>query len=260
MEANNLLEEACGWIASCLTLTFFVLSILPILNLIFGKVAFEDVPGLCLTISYVNSLCWYIYGDFLYSDQIKFTYLVGTIINFVSVFIYLYYESKRDKKDAILNGLIILLGTYTIYVGLTFIVDNVDIIEKVCFGTYSLLYLFPIYTIYNVIKTKNYKFISFYSALGSFVASSCWAIYGFGIVENYVIYPHVIIIILASIQMIIYQNYSNRYPHIDKRSESSTIGIEKEEIKKDENIRNIDEETQPSINEKPVKIVEKIDD
>ena len=259
MEANNSLEEACGWIASCLTLTFFVLSILPILNLIFGKVAFEDVPGLCLTISYVNSLCWYIYGDFLYSDQIKFTYLVGTIINFVSVFIYLYYESKRDKKDAILNGLIILLGTYTIYVGLVFIIDNVDIIEKVCFGTYSLLYLFPINIIYNVIKIKDYKLISFYSALGSFVASSCWAIYGYGIVENYVIYPHIIIIILASIQMIIYNNYSNRYPHIDKKNESSTISIEKNEIIKDENIKNVDEETQPSINEKPVKIYEKID-
>ena len=258
MEANNPLEEACGWVASFLTLTFFILSIMPILNLMNGKVDFDDVPGLYITFTYVNSLCWYIYGDFLYSDQIKFTYLAGTIISFITIFIYLYYELKKYKRDAILNGLIILLGTYTIYVGLVFIIDNVDIIEKICFGTYSLLCLFPINTIYIVITTKNYRLISFYSALGSFTASSCWAIYGYGIVENYVIYPHIVVIVLSSIQIIIYQNYSRRYQNMIKK-ESSTIDIENEENKKEDNNKNINEETHSSINEKPVKIVEKID-
>ncbi len=259
MEANNMFEETCGWIASCLTLTFFIVSILPIFNLINGAISFEDIPGLHMALTYVNSLCWYVYGDFLYSDQIKITYLAGTFISFFEVFIYLYYESKKYKKDAILNGLIILLGTYTIYVGLAFIIDNVDIIARVCFFSYSLLFLYPIYTIYNVIRTKNYKLIFFYGALGSFIASLCWAIYGFGIVENYVIYPHVVIIILSLIQIIIHNNYSKRYPVFDEKKESSTIGIEnvdnEEKMDNNEQNKNTFEETQSSINEKTVKIV-----
>ena len=263
MEAS-FFPETCGFIASCLTLCYFVITAIPYVRLIQGKVSFEDTPGFYAGITYVNCLCWYIYGDFLYSDKIKYIYLIGAISNFLFIFIYLSYEIKKYKQDAILNGLIILSGTYMIYVGLTIVIDNVDIIAKICFASYSILFLFPIHVIYHVIKYKTYAVIPFYSCLGTLITSLCWAIYGYGITENYVIYPHAIIVILYAIQIFIYLNYKKRYPIYIEKNVPSTIGIEKvenDEVKNDENetSNKIDEETQPSLNkEKPVKIIETI--
>ena len=256
MEANNVFEETCGWIASGLTLCFFLSYLIPFYDLIKGKVTFEDISGFYLGIVYVNCFCWYIYGDFLYSDCIKKLYLFGTISNFILLFIYLFYEIKKYRNDAILNGLIIVSGTYSLYLILAYMIDNVDIIAKVCFGTYSILFLYPIYTIYTVINTKDYSLISFNRSCASFVASLCWAIYGYGITERYVIYPHLVIIILAAIQIILYLNYKKRYPTTIEQS--STIDIENIEIKKEEEKDfKIDDETQPSIIEKPAKVLEK---
>ena len=115
---------------------------------------FEETPGFYAGITYVNCLCWYIYGDFLYSDKIKYIYLIGAIINFIFVFIYLFYEIRKYKQDAILNGLIIISGTYMIYVGLTIVIDNVDVIAKICFASYSILFLFPMHIICCYYKQK----------------------------------------------------------------------------------------------------------
>ena len=89
------------------------------------------------------------------------------------------------------------------------------------------------------------------------MASLCWVIYGYGITENYIIYPHSIIVILSAIQITIYINYKKRYPiSIDK--ESSTIGIEttpNEEAKKESTPIKMDEMTEETEGkEKPVKI------
>ena len=255
MEANNSFEEACGWAGFVFTLCFFISSLIPIFNLVKGNITFEDVPGYYFALNYLNNLCWYIYGDFLYSDQIKTVYLIGAFSFFISVYIYLYYELKKNKTDSILNGLIVLLGTYTVYITLAIIIDNVDIICQICFGTYIILFFYPFQTIFYVIKHKNYGLIPIYNTWISLFASIGWVIYGYGITERYVIYPNTIIIILSCIQIVLYLIYKMKYPSFDERTVISTIGIEKEEPKKDDNIKNIDEETQPSIS-KPVKIVE----
>ena len=255
MEANNSFEEACRWAGFAFTLCSFISSLIPIFHLVKGNITFEDVPGYYFALNYVNNLCWYIYGDFLYSDQIKVVYLIGAFASFTSVFIYLYFELTKYKTDAILNGLIILLGTYTIYITLAIIIDNVDIICQICFGTYIILFFYPFQTIFNAIKHKNYSLIPIYNTCISLVASIGWVIYGYGITEPYVIYPNTIIIILSTIQIILYLIYRKKYPSFDESSVISTIGIESEDPKKDDNIKSMDEETQPSIS-KPVKIVE----
>lgn len=265
MEADNIFEEACGGVAAGLTLFFFLSYMLPFYDLIKEKISFEDISGFYLGIIYINCLCWYIYGDFLYSGFIKRSYLFGTISTFILLFIYLFYELKKYRTDAILNGIIILSGSYMIYLVLVNMIDNVDIIAKICFGTYSLFFIYPIYTIYRVIIDKDYSYIPFYSVCGSFFASLCWVIYGYGITENYIVYPHSIYAILSATEISIYLNYKKRYPNRFNNNDIPTIGIENTEnegIKKEEKYRienKLDDENQPSIIEKPVKVVEKAD-
>ena len=248
MEANNLFEEICGWTAAGLTLYFFIASSIPFINLAKGKLSIDDTPGFYIGLNYVNSLCWYIYGDFLYSDCIKKVYFTGSIICFALFFVYLFYEAQEYKKDAILNGLIIISGTYTIYVGLSVIIDNVDIIARFCFATYLILFFYPLQSIYYVIKNKDYTLIPFYSTCCSFLTGLCWTIYGYGITEYYVILTNIFVIIIALVQIVLYFIFKLKYPYIN-------IENKQNEIRKEENKKIIDEEVQ--MNERPVKIIEK---
>ena len=76
--------------------------------------------------------------------------------------------------------------------------------------------------------------------------------------------PYFIALVLAVVQIAIYFNYKNKYSGIGERDPStSTIGIETSENDKDKKeettIKDVGEDNQDNMKEKPVKIVEKID-
>ena len=47
-------QESFGWIATGLTICSFISPIFPYLNVLRGKLSFEDTPGVLVTTSYVN--------------------------------------------------------------------------------------------------------------------------------------------------------------------------------------------------------------
>ena len=139
-------------------------------------------------------------------------------------------------------------------------IDDDDVIGRICIGTSCIVFLSPIQLIYRVIKEKNYFLIPIHTAWVSLAASSCWTAYGVYLTNINVIIPNSVGIILAIVQIIVYLNYKRKYPAIGDKEFTSTIGIENtgfEEGKKDEgNTIKIEEDIQNS-KEKPVKIVEK---
>ena len=205
MEAKT--RESFGWIATCLTMCFYISPVIPFINVFRKKISYEDTPAIIVTTSYVNCLCWYIYGDMIYSNQIKYCNLIGAISSLILVCIYLLFELKKYTLDAILNSLIIITGTYSIYRGFTLIIDDDDIIGKICIATSCIVFLSPIQLIYRVIKEKNYNLIPIYTAYVSLASTSCWVAYGIFITDINVIFPNIIGLILAIIQIIIFQNY-----------------------------------------------------
>ena len=232
-------QECFGWAGTCLTVLSFISPIFPFLNVLKGKLNFEDTPGVLVTTCYVNYFCWYIYGDM----------------------IYLAYEVKKYLVDAILNTLILITGTWALYRALTIIIDDDRIVGKICIGTSCLVFLSPIQIIYKVIKEKNYILIPFYNCLFVFFYAICWVVYGILITEFYVVFPNAIAIILSLIEIIIFLNYKRKYPTIGERDFSSTIGIEtnpnEETSKKEDAPIKMDEDVEDKGKEKPVKIVEK---
>ena len=205
MEAKT--RESFGWIATCLTMCFYISPVIPFINVFRKKISYEDTPAIIVTTSYVNCLCWYIYGDMIYSNQIKYCNLIGAVSSLILVCIYLLFELKKYTLDAILNSLIIITGTYSIYRGFTLIIDDDDIIGKICIATSCIVFLSPIQLIYRVIKEKNYNLIPIYTAYVSLASTSCWVAYGIFITDINVIFPNIIGLILAIIQIIIFQNY-----------------------------------------------------
>ena len=195
------------------------------------------------------------------SDQIKYCYMIGGIVNLILMIIYLAYEVKKYLVDSILNTLILITGTWALYWALTFIIEDDRIVGKICIGTSCVVFLSPIQIIYKVIKEKNYILIPIYNCYLIFLYSICWVVYGIFITDFYVVFPNAIAIVLALVEIIIYLNYKRKYPGIGEREFSSTIGIEttaNEEASKKEDSSSIKmEEVDDKVKEKPVKIITK---
>ena len=255
------LQECVGWGAACLTVLYHLAPIEPFLRVLRGKLNFEDTPGVFVTTCYVNCFVWYVYGDMIFSDQIKYSYLVASCVSLHLMVIYLIYELRKYLVDSILNALIIITGTWAVYRALTIIIDDDRIVGKICIGTTLVVFLTPIQTLYKVIKEKNYILIPFYSSIVYLFASIVWVVYGVMISEFYIVCPNTAGIIISLIQIFIYLNFKRKYPIIGERDISSTIGIETsgmEETKKEEPSVKIDDD-KPT-REKPVKIVSKTDE
>ena len=240
-----------GWVAAIMTIYFFIVPIVPFYKVIKGKLNYEETPGAYITLVYLNCLCWYVYGDYIYSDQMKLCYLVGII--------------------AILNAVIIINATLVIYKGLNIVVDDVDNIARICLAISLPILFYPIYTIYQVIKRRNYNIIPYKTSWYSMAVSLCWIIYSVLFDEFYIILPNVFIYILSSIQVFLYYRYKKIYTIADDNT-ISIISFEKpkEEMEKEEKEdkkekkekknsankkRNDQEESQPVLEEKPVQII-----
>ena len=257
------LEDVFGWAALGLNMFIYLTPVLPFLNVLKGKISYEDTPGVLVSSIYVNCFCWYIYGDMIFSDKVKICNCIGAIISICLITIYLVYEIRKYTLDAILNALIIITGSYATYRGLTIVVDDDAIIGKICIATSVIVFLSPAYLIYKVIKEKNnYILIQIYTAWVSLFAYGGWVIYGIIIKDLYLVIPNVIGIVLSIIQIIIYIIFKKKYPTFGEREkDTSTIDIENtgNDDRREDTAIKIDEEIQNNTKGKPVKIVSKLD-
>ena len=255
------IEEIFGWVATSLTMCFFISPIIPFINVMRGKLNYEDTPIIIVSASYVNCFCWYIYGNMIKSDQVRLCNMVGAISSLILILIYLIFEIRKFVLDSILNALITITSSYALYNTLTFLIDDQSIIGKICNCTSIIVFLSPIQLIYRVIREKIYFLIPIYTAYVSFVSSSCWVIYGISFKNMYIVFPNTFGIVLAIVQIIVYFNYKNKFPNFGDK-DNSTIGIEStvtEDGKKDEPTTiKIDEDNQSYEKVRPVKIVSKV--
>jgi len=252
-------QEISGWLAMAVTTCSFLFPVFPYLNVLRGRMNYEDTPSFFVISSYINYFCMYVYGDLVFSDQVKYCYLVGSIINCVLMVIYLVYEIRKYLVDTILNALILITGTWALYRCLTIIIDDDRIVGKICILTFCVVFITPVQILYRVLKERNYNLIPIYNCWVSLCFSSLWIVYAIFISDFYILFPNIINIILSLAQIAVYINLSRKYPAIGQREFSSTIGIEtttNEEIKNVEGQIKIDEDMDDK-KEKPVKIINK---
>ena len=248
-------QEIFGWSATCLTAGFYVSLITPFFKIFKGKLSYEDAPIVVITVSYINCFSWCIYGNMISSNQIKICNMIGVISTLILMIIYLIYEIKKYCLDSFLNALILLLGSIVIYKSLTIIINDAQIIGKICIIAKFFVFVSPIQLVYRVIKEKNYILIPIFASFVSFLSCICWVLYGFFINDFHVVIPNATGILLAFIQFFVYSFYKKKYPNISQKS--PTIDIEStslEESKNEATIIKIDEESQKTVKEKSVKI------
>ena len=254
-------NEMLAWVAAGLTMAFYLPKIAPFINVLQGLKNYEDTPCYYILIIYLNALFWFLYGDLLFSDQMRISYMVVCIICLISLGIYLIFEIKKDFVDMILNLIIIVSVSWGIYCYFTIDFDDDKLLGKICIISSIIFYFFPIYTIFRVIREKNAKLIHIYNVSIYFFSVMCWFIYGIIDKDYFISFPYCLGGIIALVQIILYNIYKRKYMGlgIGKNLVTNTIGIENNEKTEENTIINTNlkfmNDLQNNIKEKPVKIV-----
>jgi len=242
------LEDTFGWIGCFLSTCFFLVELIPFINIIRGKVYFEDSPGFFMSASYANCFLWMIYGDLVFSETIKTTNMIACLICFVAMIIYLIYERKKFLLDSILNFLIIFMASWAVFKYLSIEVDDDRVVGKLCFCSSCIIYIYFYYIIYRVVKEKNYMLIGFNHITIYFVNSMIWIFYGIVTNDFYVILPNSMGTFLSLIQVIIYIKYESKYPLLS--GNDFTDVKNNEDNKKEENVDKEDKKDKEDKEEK----------
>ena len=249
------IQESIGWIAATFNICFYLTPTFNFVKVLKGKVNFEESPGVYVTTCYVNSFIWFIYGDMIFSDQVKISNMISALINLIFMLIYLAFELRKYFIDAILNTLILITGSWAVYRALTIVIDDDRVVGDICIGTTFIIFLSPIQILYKVFKEKNYNIIPVFAAIIYLSGCLSWFIYAIFIKDFYLAFPHSLGVILSGVEIAVYVNCKRRYPGIGENGASGTIDIVSggnDDIKKEETPIKIDEG-------KPVEIVNKLD-
>ena len=255
-------EDLVGWTGCFLTTCFYIPQLGPFIQVLKKKLYFEDAPGFFISSCYANCFIWMIYGDMIFSDQLRITNIIACLICLIAIFIYLFYEIKKYTLDSILNFLILFMASWAVYKYLTIVLDDDRLVGKLCICTSIVIYLYFSYIIYRVIKEKNYLLIHLYQIIIYFVSCLVWLLYGIIAKDLYVVFPYAMGAVFSLLLIVIHLNFRKKYPGLEEKDLITSIGIEstgKEDNKKEENDIKIEEDISSITKEQPVKIVSKID-
>ena len=254
-------NEMLAWVAAGLTMAFYLPKIAPFINVLQGLKDFEDTPIYYIIITYLNSLFWFLYGDLLFSDQMRLSYMVACIICLISMGIYLIFEIKKNFIDTILNIIILVSVSWGIYCYFTIDFDNDKLLGIICIITSLMFYYFPINTIIRVIKEKNAKLIHIYNITIYLISVICWFVYGIIDKDYFIAFPFFLGVLISLTQIILYKKYTRKYIGLKmgKNLVTNTIGIENNEKSEENNSINnkvkFEVDIKSLIREKPVKII-----
>ena len=258
------LEDATGWIGCIVSTCYYIISVAPFYKVIQERINFEDSPGFFNSISYCNCFLWWLYGDLSFSDTVKATNFIALLICLFGMLIYIFYERKKYLLDSILNFLLIIMVSWSVFKYLIIEVDDPRVAGKLCFCTSIVVFSYFIYNIYKVIIDKNYALIKFTNITIYLINSMIWVCNGLSIKDFYIIIPNCLGVLISLVQIIVYLKYQSKYEGVsetniytDSSPSVSTIGIEKtgnEDNKENESIIKISNETHSKIKEKHTKI------
>ena len=256
-------NEGVAYVAAFFTVIYFIPKIAPFINILQGIKNFEDTPGFQITVTYINAASWFLYGDLLFSDQMKTGYMIACFICLISMGIYLIYEIRKYFLDTVLNILILVFSSWGAYRYFTIDFDDDVFLGIICIVTSFFVYLFNIYNIYRVIKAKNFALIPINITVIHLLAALCWYVYGIIDKDHYIYIPYGFGVFLNIVEIVIYRKYKKGYPSIGEKSFISTIGIEttgnEEEKKEETTIKANHKIIEDNSKVKPVKIVNNLE-
>ena len=224
-----------GWAACGLAIVLYILPIVSFFNFCNKKIKFENIPGSRLFANYANCLIWYFYGSIIFKSEIIYTNMIGAIISFILIIIYLYYQLKTNILDSLLNLILTIICTLCSYEWLGYLILDENTIKKVCLliSITSFIVIIISYTYYGI-NEKNYLLFPINYAIISFPTYFCWILYCLMIGDFYFLISNIIGIMVSVVEIMMYVYYKKEYPVINDDESESAIKID-EDSKKEGN-------------------------
>ena len=261
MSMYNIIQKGFGFLSAFININFYLSSIPPFLNVIKGKLHYEETPGVYVTTCYINCLIWYIYAKMKNNNLIKISYMISGIICLIFISIYLIFEAKKYLCDSILNTFFIVTGTWAFYRALILIVGKIKLVGYITILTTFILFISPVMKLDKMRKEKNFKLTQTFSAWKYLVYSISWLIFAIFLKDIYLIITNSLGIIFALFYIFIKIYYKNKYNLIIiERNSNGEINIASGgnyENKKEEIPIKLDYDFPPQNEDKPVTIVNK---
>ena len=250
-----------GWVATCASTCFFCSQVQPFLEVLKCKKNFELLPIAFVSTLYIDCFAWMIYGLRIANENIKMANIIGCSILTSLILIYLGFELKTYFVDSILNAIILVLSSLVIHKGLINVASESDTVALICLGFRAVTFVVPCVNIYQFIKEKNPALINHIPVILYIISCACWLCYGFKLDNNYIKLANCFGLLLGIVQIAmiaIYYIYKNKVP-IDLNTSVTDIIAPSDEKKVEQSKTNFDEEKVERENEKPVKIITKIE-
>lgn len=224
-------EKYLGTPACILTIIYYLFPQIPFIKMFKTKFDIENISIIKIYLNYMISFFWLFYAINIPYKQIIFCSRFGIYSSLISIFIYLFFEFKKDLIDSILNGLILIICSFSFYHYFTYILGFIPSYGRFCMMSNFIAFLYYAYIIYQVIITNNYVLIDYYSCIISLCASFFWYIFGIINEDFYIKIVYGIEALFDLVQILLYKYFSRKYNQLN----SENINFEIKDLKKIEN-------------------------
>ena len=204
-------EEIFGWSASCFTILSYIFIMKETITSFRIKGKYKTIPKFIRIENIMNYfVCsnWLIYTFIFHIKHLFICDLIGTIIYFLwIIFIYLIYFRKINC----FKYLIFILLAIIYIPGLYFLFQYYKKIGgPICSAFHIISFCTSILLIKEIIITKDYKIIKINICILSLFGHFCWFIYGFIIINLFIVIPHVIGFIIIFINSFFWNTYKKK--------------------------------------------------
>ena len=118
---------------------------------------FEYTPIYLVSTIYIDCFSWYIYGLKILSEQIMLANKIGICSTLALIAIYFGFELRKYTVDTILNIIILVMGTLVMQKGLDTIVEDFQVVGKICFVTKLINFMNLCFFYIKFLKKKILK-------------------------------------------------------------------------------------------------------
>jgi hypothetical protein len=207
-------EEYIGWIGALFKVCFYLYVIYPCVKTIKEKSFFEEKLVIDLSTFQINSFLWHIYGDMIFCDQIKISYMVGSVISYILMIIVFINQIKKYLFNSIKNIVIIIFCSWGIFNSFNHKIDDEYLSGKFCLYFSFVFYLNPCCTIFNAVLNEDIDMIQIYKVIIYFLSSIFWLAYGIIIWDYYIKVLNLIGALISFLHILLYIIYKKKAPEL----------------------------------------------
>ncbi|KAI3892646.1 hypothetical protein MKX03_029555 [Papaver bracteatum] len=192
------------------------LSPVPTFYSIYKKRAVEDFSPNPYIVSILNCALWVYYGVLHPESILGITInVIGLIIEFMYVALYLTYADKKQRNSVLRKSIMEFVFFLGVVLSCSLIPDlwNRGIaIGVVCDMVNIHTYAMPCDQFYHVYKTKNLEYMPLWLSLMGLLNSACWFTYAMLRLDPYILASNGVGCVLSIIQLGVYAHYYLKYP------------------------------------------------